>query len=88
MLAKVRRICLIPTMDPIEITLPKKAPGVSELTGMWEDGGVYPVTITQVSSDGNSVVLRVESEDTESDMGESMPAPPKKPSMKVPYEKM
>ncbi len=74
-------------MDPIEITLSKKTPGVAELTGAWEDGGVYPgYTITQVKSDDGSVTLSLMPEMSEEAEPATPPPGPKKPSMKVQYE--
>lgn len=71
-------------MDPITIKLPKSTPGVSELVGMWEDGGVYPVEITQVVSDDKTVTLQFTSEEVmeEPEAPPAMPAP----KMKAPYK--
>lgn len=76
----------------VELVLDRKLPGVQDLTVDWKDGGTYHVKITQISSKGNKVVLKVE-EMGGGDMGEmeddaeeeSAPVAPK-PSMKVPYK--
>lgn len=77
-------MCLSPDMDPITIKLPKTTPGVAELTGEWEDGGVYSVEVTQVSSDDKSVTLQFSTETPEETPAEApqMPAP----KMKAPYK--